>query len=81
MDRNLENNLADDVSTTVEAALASRRSIRAFLERPVARDAIEDMLRLASFAPSGSNFQPWRVYVLSGNARWRLTQVLNLTVS
>jgi nitroreductase len=76
MDRNLENNLADDVSTTVEAALASRRSIRAFLERPVARDAIEDMLRLASFAPSGSNFQPWRVYVLSGNARWRLTQVL-----
>jgi nitroreductase len=54
----------------VDAAIESRFSCRAFLrDRPVERTTIEDILRVASRAPSGTNHQPWRVYVLEGAAR------------
>jgi nitroreductase len=58
---------------TVDAAITSRRSIRAFLPTPVARDDIEAILAVAARAPSGTNTQPWRVYVLTGPARARLS--------
>ena len=48
----------------VDEAITSRRSIRAFLPQPVAREVVEQILALASRAPSGTNTQPWRVYVL-----------------
>lgn len=55
---------------SVDAAIESRFSCRAFLrEKPVPRKAIEDMLRLARRAPSGTNCQPWKVYVLQGASR------------
>ena len=54
---------------TVEEAVAGRRSIRAFLPKPVPRELIERILRIAGRAPSGSNVQPWRVWVLQGAAR------------
>lgn len=57
----------------VDEAIASRRSIRAFLPTPVAREDIEALLEVASRAPSGSNTQPWKVYVLSGAIRQRLS--------
>ena len=53
----------------VDAAIWSRRSTRAFLPRPVARALIEDLLHIASRAPSGTNTQPWQVYVLQGPAK------------
>jgi nitroreductase len=53
-------------TTAVDAAITSRRSLRAFLPTPVPRETIEDMLRVASRAPSGTNTQPWKVYVLTG---------------
>jgi nitroreductase len=56
----------DDVATSIAAAIASRRSVRAYLDRPVARATIEEILRIAARAPSGSNIQPWRVHVLTG---------------
>ena len=43
--------------------------MRAFVPRPVSRPLIEDILDAASRAPSGSNVQPWRVYVLQGASR------------
>jgi nitroreductase len=49
-----------------EAAVATRRSVRAFLPTPVPRATIERILAVASRAPSGTNTQPWRVYVLTG---------------
>jgi nitroreductase len=58
----------------VDAAIASRRSIRAFKPTPVAREDIESILQVASRAPSGSNTQPWKVYVLTGEIRQRLSQ-------
>jgi nitroreductase len=54
-------------------ALATRRSVRAFLpEAPVPRETIERILALAARAPSGSNIQPWKVTVVAGAARVRL---------
>ena len=55
-------------TSAVDAAITSRRSIRAFLPTPVARQTIEDILAVASRAPSGTNTQPWQVHVLTGAA-------------
>lgn len=54
---------------SVDAAIESRFSARAFLPRPVARESIIEILRVASRAPSGTNCQPWKVYVLQGHSR------------
>lgn len=51
---------------TPDEAITSRRSIRRFLPTPVPRAVVEDILRVAAQAPSGSNVQPWKVYVLTG---------------
>jgi len=60
----------------VDAAITSRRSIRAFLPEPVPRATIEDILRVASRAPSGTNAQPWNVHVLTGAALRRLSDAI-----
>jgi nitroreductase len=57
---------------SVEDAITGRRSIRAFLDRPVPRATLEKVLAVAGRAPSGSNIQPWKVYVLEGAAKDRL---------
>nr|WP_276598289.1 nitroreductase [Roseateles koreensis] len=57
----------------VDAAILTRHSMRAYLPRPVERPVIEDLLRVASFAPSGTNTQPWQVHVLTGAAKARLS--------
>ncbi len=70
-------NLFDEPSevhtAAVDAAITSRRSIRAFLPTPVPRALVEDILRVASRAPSGTNIQPWQVHVLTGAAKQRLS--------
>ncbi len=40
--------------------LRRRRSVRAFSDRPVPREVIERIVRVATTAPSGANKQPWR---------------------
>ncbi|OON60933.1 nitrobenzoate reductase [Massilia sp. KIM] len=60
----------------VDAAITSRRSIRAFLDKPVAREDIERILEVAARAPSGTNTQPWKVYVLTGQARSKLSEAI-----
>ena len=63
---------ADSIAA-VDAAITSRRSIRALLPTPVPRDLIERILEVASRAPSGTNTQPWKVYVLTGAAKQGLS--------
>lgn len=60
-------------ATAVDQAITSRRSIRAYLPTPVPQETIEELLAVASRAPSGTNTQPWKVYVLTGAARQRLS--------
>ena len=62
-----------DQIAIVDAAITTRRSLRAFLPTPVPRETIEDILAVASRAPSGTNTQPWKVYVLTGDAKTALS--------
>ncbi len=61
-------------AASVDAAINSRMSTRAFLPDAVPRDTIEHLLQLASRAPSGTNTQPWKVYVLQGASRDSLVE-------
>jgi len=57
----------------VEEAILTRRSVRAFLpDKPVSIDTVRHVLEVAARAPSGTNMQPWKVWVVSGKARDRL---------
>ena len=64
--------VADPAS--VDAAIENRFSARAFLPTPVPRETLEDILRVARRAPSGTNAQPWKVYVLQGAKKDELVQ-------
>ena len=68
---------AGSVARTLEEAILSRRSLRAFKPDPVPRETVERILALASRAPSGTNIQPWHVYVVAGEARDRLTRAMH----
>jgi len=59
--------------TAVDGAILSRRSIRAFTAQPVAKEVVAELLAVASRAPSGTNTQPWKVYVLQGASRTELS--------
>ena len=61
---------------TVAEAITGRQSIRAYKPDPVPRETIERLLAIAGRAPSGSNIQPWKVRVLTGAAKDRLTAEL-----
>jgi nitroreductase len=61
-------------AAAVDAAIQTRHSMRAFLPTEVPRVVIEDILRVASRAPSGTNTQPWQVHVLTGAAKARLSE-------
>jgi nitroreductase len=57
----------------IDDLIRERRTKRGFLDRPVALDAVKEILDAARFAPSSSNTQPWRCYVVTGDARKRVT--------
>lgn len=56
-------------AVTVEEAIQSRQSIRAFKPDAVPRETVQAILELAARAPSGTNTQPWKVYVVQGAKR------------
>jgi len=52
----------------VSEAVAARKSVRAFLDKPVPEGLLKELLTKANRAPSGGNLQPWRVFVLNGES-------------
>ncbi len=60
----------------VSQAIAERRSIRKFKDKPVPREVIEKLLGEAIKAPSGCNRQPWRFVVLEGAARDKVADLV-----
>lgn len=56
----------------VSEAVATRRSVRAFLDRPVDPDVLRGVLEKAQRAPSGGNVQPWQADVVTGQRLTRL---------
>lgn len=64
------------VREAVDWAIMARRSVRAFLPTPVPREEIEGVLDVARYCATGVNMQPWRVHVLMGEAKDRLTAAI-----
>lgn len=60
----------------VTQALQARKSVRAFLDKPVSREQVMQLLEAARWAPSGSNTQPWQVAVVMGERKNQLQQAL-----
>jgi nitroreductase len=61
----------------VYEAVTSRRAVRGFTDEPVSREVIERVLTAAAWSPSGSNIQPWNIYVVTGEP---LAQLKKLAV-
>jgi nitroreductase len=59
------------MTLSVTDAVAQRKSIRAFTDEPVDDEALSSVLKAALRAPSGGNVQPWRLFVLNGDAMTR----------
>jgi len=62
-----------DGASIVDQIMMERRAKRGFLSTPVPHETVNDILNAARYAPSSSNTQPWRCYVLTGSARERIT--------
>ncbi|GAB6190439.1 nitroreductase [Desulfocastanea catecholica] len=57
-------------------ALCLRKSTRAFLDKPVSKEKIVNILQAARHAPSGANAQPWQVAVVTGKKKDELTRAM-----
>lgn len=57
-------------------AIQERRSFRAFKPDPVPKEMIENILKLATQAPSAINLQPWEFLVVTGEEKERLSRRL-----
>lgn len=61
--------MSQETIKIVDQTICSRHSVRAFLNTPIEESVIKDILRVASRAPSGTNTQPWKIYVVTGKKR------------
>ncbi len=68
--------VAHDETAIVDEAMMSRRSVRAFLPTPVDEATIRDILEVAARAPSGTNMQPWKIHVVTGETKVRLSEAV-----
>ena len=53
----------------VSEAIGQRISTRAFLDTPISKEDLAELLNAAQRSPSGGNLQPWRVIALTGGAK------------
>ena len=60
----------------IDEIIAGRFACREFSDTPVPQRTIDEILRVARFAPSGANIQPWRVLVLAGTVKERVSAAL-----
>lgn len=63
-------------TSIVDEAITSRKSVRAFLPTAVDDQTIRDILEVAARAPSGTNMQPWKVYVVKGERKQTLSDAI-----
>lgn len=68
-----DNPLESPLPLDVRQAIQERRSVRAFLNKPVPTSLVESILEVARFAPSGVNTQPWQVAVVGSQHRQKIT--------
>ena len=58
----------------IKEAIEKRFSVRAFTKEVPDTETIKAILKTAGTAPSGGNIQPWKVYVLTENAKNELSK-------
>ncbi|MEM8694463.1 MAG: nitroreductase [Pseudomonadota bacterium] len=56
----------DEQASTYDEVVRGRRSIRGYLDKPVPRALIEEILGLAMRSPTSMNTQPWYFHVITG---------------
>jgi len=61
---------------TVSESILKRKSVRAFLDKPVDKEILYKLFDIARFAPSGHNVQPWEIIVLTGQSKKKLSDAL-----
>ncbi|KAI1342503.1 Nitroreductase-like protein [Xylariaceae sp. FL0016] len=69
------------VHMLLDEAILSRHSTRLYLPKPVPRELLNACLELATHAPSNSNTQAWRVYIVQDTALDRLKGALTTVAS
>lgn len=65
---------ASNTSIDVLKAIKERKSIRAFKPDPVSKEKLLELLEIAQRAPSGTNTQPWHVYLCAGEVKAAITR-------
>ena len=65
-----------DEAGIVDEAIRSRKSVRAFLPDMVDEATLREILEIAARAPSGTNMQPWKVYVLTGRTKAKVADAI-----
>jgi nitroreductase len=53
------------MSSSIQDIVFQRKSVRAFLDKPVSSELIKSLLIASSRSPSGGNLQPWRIFILN----------------
>lgn len=66
--------MRSEQTQAVDHAITSRHSVRAFLDQAVDKQTIKEILNVACRAPSGTNTQPWKVYVVTGKKRQEMIE-------
>ena len=64
----------------IKEGIEKRFSVRAFTDEVPKMETIKEILNTANAAPSGGNIQPWKVYVLSKEAKSVLQNKLYITL-
>lgn len=65
-----------DAAAVVDAVIRARKAVRGFLGTRIGLRTVNEILELARHAPSNSNLQPWRVYVLAGASKNALSRAI-----
>ena len=65
-----------DVAEIVDEVILSRRSVRAFLPDAVDDEVIREILAIGARAPSGTNMQPWKAYVVRGEVKEAISRAI-----
>jgi nitroreductase len=60
----------------IEQIITERKSIRAFKSDPIPHEILEKIVKLALFAPSAINLQPWELYIITGEEKSRLSRTV-----
>jgi nitroreductase len=69
--------ISDPLRDAVDSVMRGRKAVRSFLDKPVEKELVIEILEIARTAPSNSNTQPWRAYAVAGAAKQALSQALS----